>query len=414
MSALAFFVLREGAIISGSDTQQNEKTRLLTKNGARVFFGHKKENVLGAEIVVFNGAIGNENEELKEARKQNLTILRREELLAEISSEYKTQIAVSGTHGKSTTTAMTACVLSGLNPTVHNGANILGANNNFIFGGKEIFLTEACEYKKSFLSLNPDIVVITNIDADHLDCYKDLSEIKKTFQFFADKASLLIKSNDDINSREIKSKNILTFGIHKLSDVMAENINFAQNGMSFDLVYKNGRENVFLNCFGKHNIYNALTAAAVGISQGVNLNEIAQNLKNYKGIEGRFQKIGEFLNRPIIYDYAHHPTEIKTTIEMAKLTFKKPFFVFQPHTFSRTLALFDEFVAVLKPLSCALFETYSAREKPIKNGKASDLAHQVHKKYFKNIENLKNFLQKTAFDAIILVGAGDLQNRFLK
>lgn len=362
MSALAAIMLSYGHKISGSDLTANDQTRMLETLGVKIYIGHRKRNSVGSDLIVINGAIQDKNPELS----NKIPIITREQLLAEIESTYPIRIAVAGTHGKSTTTAMIADILigAGLNPTVHNGAVMQPRNSNFYLGGNQIFLTEACEFKRSFLTLNPTIAVITNIDYDHVDCYKDLEDIKDAFSEFARKANTVIKTDK------------------------CPPINFK------------------LRIPGAHNYENARAAAHTGRALGISEHVIQTALENFRGIDRRFQKIGEKL----IADYAHHPTEIVTTIQTAKSLYDRFLIIFQPHTYTRTLTLFDDFVKVLSTCECAFYKTYAARELPILGGRAKDIAIAIGAKYIATPAALRNYIKKMVhkYDAIILTGAGDM------
>jgi UDP-N-acetylmuramate--alanine ligase len=254
-------------------------------------------------------------------------------------------------------------VASGLNPTVHNGAR-----PNLVIGGKDFFVTEACEFKRSFLALNPTVAVVTNIDADHLDCYRDIDEIRETFAKFTGKATKVITHDSD--------------------DMAVE-----------------------LSIPGAHNVGNAALAVKVGLHFGIPIDTIKAALKAFGGVERRFQTIGKVGSAQVIVDYAHHPTEIETTIQTAQSIYGDKFLVvFQPHTYTRTIALFDDFVATLKKCDCVMYKTFSAREKPMRGGDASDLATTLGVEYFDVKKSLQNYIKKVSknYKAIILTGAGDI------
>ena len=372
MSALAVMLHTRGHTVSGSDLVANEQTRKLQSLGIKIHIGHARANSAGADFVVINGAVDEGNPELK---NKTAKIVRREELLAEIESTYKTRIAVAGTHGKSTTTAMIYAILANANldPTVHNGAVIQPINSNYVIGKGDIFLTEACEFKRSFLSLRPTIAVITNVDFDHADCYKDLADVQKTFDKFAAIAQTVIKTEECLPVKDLK-----------------------------------------LRVPGAHNLENARAAAQVGRVLGISEPIIKKALENFMGIDRRFQKIASVDNCDIISDYAHHPAEIATTIQTARSLYKKFLVIFQPHTYTRTIALFQRFMQVLSTCDCVLYKTYAAREKPITGGRAEDLAAAAGVQCIETHTALNAFIKKHSdrYDAIILTGAGDMQGHF--
>lgn len=374
MSALAAILHSRGHIISGSDLVENEQTQNLRALGVKIYIGHRKSNSIHADLIVVNGAISDNNPELK----VGIPTITREHLLAEIESTYPIRIAVAGAHGKSTTTAMIANILvtAGLDPTVHNGAvmHINGKASNNILGGDKIFLTEACEFKRSFLTLNPTIAVITNIDYDHVDCFKDVGEVKESFDKFAAKAQTVIRTEET-------------------------------PAIDFELKVP-----------GSHNLENARVAAQVGRVLGVSEHIIRTALENFCGIDRRFQKVGVIDSCDIISDYAHHPTEIAATIKTAQTIYSRYLLVFQPHTYTRTMVLFDDFVKILQDCDCVLYKTYAARELPIIGGRASDIARVIGAKYFATPTMLNRFLEKVAhkYDAVILTGAGNVQEHFMR
>ena len=375
MSALAAILHTRGHTVSGSDLTANDQTRMLEGLGIKVHIGHAHGNVGPADFVVINGAIDESNPELG----AGVPLVQRERLLAEIESTYKTRIAVAGTHGKSTTTAMIYAILAEaqLDPTVHNGAVLHlhdGTKSNFVIGKGDIFLTEACEFKRSFLALKPTIAVITNIDFDHADCYKDLDAVKAAFNKFAARAETVVRTE---TCPQVAVK---------------------------------------LRIPGAHNLENARAAAQVGRILGVKENIIRTALENFRGIDRRFQTVSKVNSCDIISDYAHHPTEIATTIQTAQSLYKKFLLVFQPHTYTRTIALFGDFVKVLTSCNCVLFKTYAAREKPISGGRAQDLAAAAGVQCIETSTALNSFLKGSfcKYDAIILTGAGDMQSILLK
>ena len=362
MSALARLAELDGARVSGSDANHPP--------------GHRCENIhSGIDLVIINGAIADDNPELLRARELGIEIMGRETLLAHIERRYTNRIAVAGSHGKSTTTAMIGQVLSfgGLNPTVHNGAH-----PNLMIGGRDYFVTEACEFKRSFLELAPTVAVITNVDFDHVDCYRDFDDIKAAFDTFGSRAQTVFWGS------EIDSAQLM-------------------NGIK-------------LKVPGKHNIENAALAVTVGKHFGIPRDTIKAALENFTGIRRRFEKVGAINDCIIIDDYAHHPTEIAATIETAESIYGANRFlvVFQPHTFTRTKALFHDFVHSLGRANCVLYKTFSAREKPIQGGTAHDLARALGCRYFASPEALKRYLGRVAakYDAIIMMGAGDLDKIF--
>ncbi len=418
MSALAKLLLNDGHKIYGSDMIDSLNIKELSSLGITTYIGHSNENIKDKNIdyLIINGAISDDNPELFYAKENNIKIISREQLLAEVSRKYENVIAVAGCHGKSSTTAIVGEIfkLSGKEPTVHNGVK-----DNLYIGKKKYFITEACEFKRSFLTLEPKIAIITNVDKDHLDCYKDLNDIKNTFQSFSANVDILIKNVDDRNSIDLKGKKqTITFGIN-YGDIHTKNLKEIRKGCySFDLVLDKNKFGVFNNIptfkmqvAGKHNIYNALAGIACGLMSGINVSLIKEAIFNYRGISRRFEILSKLNNTEIILDYAHHPKEILTTIDTAKSLYKNYLIVFQPHTYTRTIALWNEFILTLAKIpNLILYKTFAAREKEIRGGRAFDLQKILKCKYFAKTKSLKNYIKKYhgKYDAIILCGAGDV------
>jgi UDP-N-acetylmuramate--alanine ligase len=429
MSALALILQGNNCIVSGSDLVANPQVDMLRTQGIEVHIGHARGNIpRSCDLVVYTSAIAPNNPELEEAYKRSIEAVTREELLGHIESTYKTRIAVAGTHGKSTTVAMLADIFcaSGLDPTVHNGALMKsacgGGKQNLRRGDSEIFITEACEFKRSFLKLSPTIAVVTNIDCDHMDCYRDLLDVQETFRAFAAKSDTVIVNADCENSQGVHGKGkTITFGVKCDAMVRAIEISEHEAGkFSFQLCAFGKTTPVRLSVAGFHNIYNALASAAAAFAFSISPDVIAEALSSFVGIARRFEEIpGGFPTCPnckLIIDYAHHPAELRATIETARAQYDKFLLVFQPHTYTRTLYLFDDFVSVLSTADCLLYKTYAAREKPIAGGRAFDLHRRISgSRYFATANTLRNYLAHVAknYDAIILTGAGDINELFL-
>ncbi len=420
MSALAKLLWIKGKKVSGSDAVLSTNTRELIDMGIPVYIGHTAKNLLQepVDFLVINGAIVDDNPELLYAQKHGIKIIHREVLLAQISRKYQHVIAIAGCHGKSSTTAMIGAIFEqgNLYPTIHNGVQ-----DNLRVGKKQWFITEACEFRKSFLQLKPYIAVVTNVDADHLDCYRDLDDIKNCFSQFAGQSEILIKQASDINSLHLQGKQrTITFGINQ-GDVHVKNLQvLAGGGYGFDLVINTKT----LGCFyriprfrihipGLHNVLNALAAITCALVQKINLASIRQAIANFKGVARRFQHYARIGETPVILDYAHHPRELYATICTANSLYHKYLFVFQPHTYTRTISLWNDFVDVLgKVPHLVLYKTYAARGKSINGGRALDLSRYLHAKYIASPERLGEYLREQAplYDAIILCGAGDVVN----
>jgi len=401
ISSIARMFLLKGKKVSGSDTSDSEIVKELVKLGAKVKIGHKKENLAPKnEILIYSVAVPKNNPELIEAKKLGIKTLTYPEVLGLISKNHYT-VAISGTHGKTTTTAMAAKIFidAGLKPTVIVGSLLKDQRSNFIAGDGEFFIVEACEYKRSFLNLKPKILAVTNIDNDHLDYYKNMTEIQKAF------AELVSKIPKDglliCNSYNPKIKPLLKSAKCPIID------------------YTKVKEKFNLKFPGKHNLENAKTAFAVGRIIGIKEKEIIRSLENFSGTWRRFDYKGKAKTGALIYDdYAHHPTEIKTTLKSfhEKFPDKKLIVIFQPHLFSRTKLLLDDFSKSFKDADeIILAPIYAAREKIDKTINSEMLAERI-KKHRKSALSLENFEKITDYlmansgksDLIVLMGAGDI------
>jgi len=413
--------------VSGSDISDNDQIRHLRNLGIKIHIGHDAKNLPNdCTHVIVNGAIADDNPEYMLAKKRGIKIIDRAELLAEISRGYKNIIAVAGTSGKSSTTAMIGAIFTEamLSPTIHNGAvSAYNANLGLVHGGDEFFISEACEFKKSFLKLEPTVGVITNINPDHMDCYKDFDDLMGAFGEFADKTSRSVFVNADCKnyasldfSASVEMTN-RTFGIKNKADITATNIiEFEKGKYKFTCKTNSTNFDVTLNVYGYHNIYNALSAIGVALEYNISLEVIQNALAKYKGISRRFEQLSTYYSGlsavKIISDYAHHPVEIATTIKTAKSLFDKFLIVFQPHTYSRTKALFSEFEQVFDGVDVVFYKTYSAREKVIGGGSSLDLAKVLGKKHYVNKTAMMKHIKKAShkYDAVIFVGAGDIDS----
>ena len=430
MSAIAKILFQKGFKISGSDQNVNQIVKDLKKKGVKVFKYHSISNVDDVDIVVYSSAIRKNNVELKAAKKRKIPTYSRAMMLAEVM-RLKSSITVAGSHGKTTTTSLIACVLenAGLDPTVINGGiiNSLGANAKL--GDGKFIIAEADESDGSFTLLPSTIGIINNIDLEHLDFYKNVDEIKKVFIKYAKQIpfyGFLCICNDDKNSKSIikhiKSKPIFTFGISESSDFKAQNIKTLENFISsFDICVnfklKKIIKNVKVPLIGKHNILNALCAFSVCYQLNIPVKKISEGLRKFSGVKRRFSILNKNTKSLIIDDYAHHPNEIKTTLEsLKKITKNKVVAIFEPHRYTRINGLLEEF---LKSFSKADFifilPIYSAGEKNIKrmtNFKLEKLfKNKFKKKIIKAVDNedylfndLKHHYRNE--NNIIFLGAG--------
>jgi UDP-N-acetylmuramate--alanine ligase len=427
MSGLAAVLLNNGFKVSGSDFKDSPMLDKLKTLGAEVYIGHKRENIKDTDLVVYTAAIPSDNPELLEAQEKNITLMDRAEFLGQIMKGHKYNVAITGTHGKTTCTSMLSHItLAGdLDPTILVGGELDAIGGNFRIGKSDYFLVEACEYKRSFLKFFPYVGIILNIDADHLDCYKDIDEIADTFLKFSKLIpddGHLVGCIDDFRVKEILSTancNTLSYGFSDDADVTAKNITFNKNGCATFDVYK-GNKNLFtltLNVPGKHNILNALASTCVSLIFDISVDSIIDGLSKCKGAHKRFEYKGELNGVTVIDDYAHHPTEIQATLSTAKqIDHNKTYCIFQPHTYTRTKALFTEFTECFNEVDeLILMDIYAAREKNTGLVSSDELGDALRKKGIKctNVhshDEALNYVKSklTDGDLLLTVGAGDV------
>ena len=407
-----------GAEVMGSDIGFNEEILKLQRIGVKIFHKHEESNISkDIDLVIFSGAIHTDNPELQEAKRLKIRTMERSKFLGLVSKLYNNVIAISGTHGKTTTTAMIGEIFAkaGLNPTIHLGGESVNLSDNTIIGGGEYFVVEACEYRESFRYLRPNLLVITNIEMDHLDYYKSLKDIKKSFVKLSKHSDNIIVQKD----MDISHKNVILLG----KNIDARNLKFCNHGYDFQ-VYKKDKFyfDCRLNMLGLHNVSNALFAIAVSDFYGIEKDKIKQAIEEFRGVKRRYENIGEIENTPVIIDYAHHPTEIENSIKGISNEYKNILIIFQPHTYSRTIKLLDDFVKVLRNTdNLIIFETYPAREKEIVGGRAIDIVNAISRddvQYFDNLDSLKEQVYervKTEKNGCVLIlGAGDLAEKVRK
>ncbi len=430
MSGLAEILLQKGFTVSGSDNGKSSLTQILEEKGARVFYGQKAANIIdGIDCVVYTAAIKASNPELVQARNLGLPLLTRAELLGQLMKNYALPIAVSGTHGKTTTTSMLSHVLleGNLDPTISVGGILKAIGGNIRVGNGNVFLTEACEYTNSFLQFFPKIGVILNIEEDHMDYFKDLDDIRHSFRRFAallpSDGTLVI--NTDIENYEYVHDGldckVVTYGQTTDSDYFAENISYDELGnASFD-VYKKGSlfGRISLSVPGKHNVSNALATIATADAVDVPFDVIARGLSSFKGTNRRFEYKGIKGGVTVIDDYAHHPTEIRATLTAAEnYPHKQLWCVFQPHTYTRTKAFFHEFAEALSLADhLVLADIFAARETDDLGISSKDLADEICRlgtdaHYFSSFEDINEFLKTSCLegDVLITMGAGNVVN----
>lgn len=428
MSGLAELLKDNGILVTGSDKQESDNTKHLQNIGLSITIGSNKEMVKKADLVVYTAAIPKTDIEYAHAQELNKKMMERSEFLGEITKCFQKCICISGTHGKTTTTSMISlCFLeSNLDPTIEVGAYLKPIHGNNKTGNSEYFILEACEYVDSFLQFHPHTEIILNIDNDHLDYFKNIENIKKSFLAFTnklDETGTIIANLDDSNTLEILEKtnhSKITYGIqNENANFKAKNITLNSYGYPTFACYKNQEyyDTYTLNVHGTHNILNALATIATCDLYKLPKENIKHGLKIFTGANRRFEKIGEYKGIPVIDDYAHHPTEIKTTLQTSKdLPHRKTWAVFEPHTYSRTKEHLEEFATVLKEFDfIILADIYAARETNTYNISSLDLLNQIKPEnsnciYLNSYDKITNYLKENVEqgDIIITIGAGTI------
>jgi UDP-N-acetylmuramate--alanine ligase len=426
MSGIAEVLVNLGYHISGSDVQPSETTTRLQKIGAQVVIGHAAENIGNADVVVTSTAVKADNPEVREAHRKNIPVIPRAEMLAELL-KMKFSVAVSGSHGKTTTTSMVSTILAqgGLDPTMVIGGKLASIGSNARLGDGEIIVAEADESDGSFLKLSPTIAVITNIDREHLDFYPGITEIKEAFLKFANIVPFYgctVICSDNIHVREITpliKRKMITYGIELPADYSAREIKFLKRKTTYGLVYKGAKlGTIELTVPGMFNVYNSLAAVAVARELNLDFATIKEGLQSFSGVQRRLEIKGRVGGITVVDDYGHHPTEIKETLTAMRQIWKdRLIVVFQPHRFTRTRALFDEFTKAFKDVDILIInDIYPASEEPIAGINSAALCEairqtgQPHVKYIAQAEGTIKFLLKTvkAKDTVATLGAGSI------
>jgi len=428
MSSLAEILITRGVTVQGSDIKPSDITKHLESMGAQVLYDHKYENVPNnTDLVVFTAAVKADNPELISAKDKGIKTIERSDLLGSIMDLYSQSVAVSGTHGKTSTTSMLSEILlaSDTDPTITVGGFLPTIGGNTQIGNSQFFLAEACEYHNSFFKFNPFVAIILNVEAEHLDFFKDLKDVETSFKSFAknvpDEGYVVI--GYDISGKEYITEgltsHVITYGLDKNADCYAENIiSSADEPNNFDIVFKGKKVgNISLHVPGKHNVLNALSAFSASIALGIEPENIIKGLGNYTGVNRRFQRKGTFNGAFVIDDYAHHPTEVVATLSAAKdLNCGKIRCIFQPHTYTRLKTLLEDFGnAFVDADEIIVADIYAAREK--NNGliHSKDLVDKLKSKgknaqYIPSFDEIVSFVKSTSNpgDMLITMGAGDI------
>ena len=423
MSSLAEVLAGMGILVTGSDMNEGSNVDSLRAKGIEVFIGHHAENITReVEFVVRTAAVHDDNPEIMAARKMGIPVFERTQAWGAISKDYANALCICGTHGKTTTTSMCTHIMMAADkdPTVMIGGTLPLLKAGHRVGHGSTIIMEACEYYNSFLSFHPTVAVVLNVEADHLDFFKDLDDVKHSFHEFASRVpadGYVIANLDDKNTMDVVKDvqgRVITFGLGKDADVTAENIEFRGANSHFDILYK-GRlfTDVTLHVPGLHNVKNALAATAACISLGVRPNAVKYGLAGFNGAGRRFEFKGKYNGADVYDDYAHHPGELKVLLDaVEQLNYKRTVLVFQPHTYSRTAALFDDFVQQLKrPDVLFLAEIFAAREQNTIGISSADLAKEVEGSIFcPTFDVIEDALRAIAHpgDIVLTVGAGDV------
>ena len=430
MSGIAEILVNWGFNVSGSDRTDSEILHTLEKAGVKIFIGHKAQNVEGSDCVVFTAAINRDNPELIYAKELGIPVIERSDFLGELTRCYQNTIAISGTHGKTTTTSLVSlCFMEAqMDPSIQVGAIIKELNGNYRVGNSENFIIEACEYVESFLKFTPKSEIILNIDNDHLDYYKNIENVKKAFikyvKLLPQDGHLIINA-DDSNCLDLpvySKASAIKYGIENDDvDFLAKNIIFNIDGFPEFDVYKLGEfyGHFELSIPGKHNVLNALACIALCDTYGINKSYIQTAFKKFSGANRRFEFKGTVNGAKVYDDYGHHPTEVLATAKaLNNKKYNKSWVVFQPHTYSRTFNLLDDFAhALLSFDNIIVTDIYAARETNTYNISSKDLADAIIKlgkdaKYIPSLDDCASFLKNNVKenDIVLTLGAGTVTN----
>lgn len=423
MSSLAEVLRGMGLNISGSDMNSSPNVLGLCAKGIPVAIGHSAENIADdVDFIVRTAAVHDDNPEIKYAKERGIPVFERTQAWGAISKDYANTLCISGTHGKTTTTSMCTHILMAADrdPTVMIGGTLPLLNAGHRVGHGNTIVMEACEYYDSFLSFYPTVAVILNIEADHLDYFKDLAAVEHSFRTFAERVpedGFVVANHDDENTMKTLAginRKVITFGLTPDADVYAQNIRCIGINSEFDIMYKGKLfTDVTIHVPGIHNVKNALAATAAAICLGIRPNAVKYGLAGFNGAGRRFEFKGKFNGADVYDDYAHHPGELKVLLDaVERLNYKRSVVVFQPHTFTRTAALFDDFVEQLRrPDVVLLAEIFAAREKNTIGISSSELADKLDNGiFYPSFQALETALREIARpgDIILTVGAGNV------
>lgn len=427
MSGLAEILMHKNVKITGSDLNESEITKKLKDMGAEIYPSHYASNIDNQDLLVYTAAVSFENPELVEARKKGIPIIERAELLGAIMDQFDESIAVSGTHGKTTTTSMISSITleAGLDPTIHVGGilDLIGGNTRI--GSSSYFVAEACEYKDSFLKFRPSLAVVLNIDADHLDYFRDIEHIRSSFEKFLSNVrnpGFIVLNIDDSQTKNLArllTRPIITYGLNAPeTDWTAEGITFKDGYASFTAIYKKTPWAIIkLSVPGTHNVSNALASIAAAHALGISQSAIIKGLENFKGTHRRMEDKGSLHGVRVMDDYAHHPTEVQATLSAARtLTSGKLICIFQPHTYTRTYELLDDFSRAFAQADTVIVtDIYAAREKDNGLINARILNDRINTNtgnsiYIPHFDDIVSYLNENAIsgDLVLTMGAGSI------
>lgn len=422
MCPLAEILHSEGYVLSGSDNNESDTLARIRALGIPVTMGQKAENIAGAEMVVYTAALLKDNPELVAAKESGIPTFERAKLFGAISRLYKNCIGICGTHGKTTVTSMTTQVMleAKLDPSAVIGGKLPLIDANGRVGKSEHFVCEACEFVDTFLELSPAVAVILNIDEDHLDYFKTLDNLILSFHKFADMATdAVLYNGDDRNTLKamngITGKTLVTFGFQSANDYYPENISTVRGALyGFDVMHGGEKlGHIQLNVPGRHNILNALAAIAASMHAGADFTACKAGLEAFGGAGRRFEMLGEYAGITFADDYAHHPAELRVTLESAmKMDYNRVWAVFQPFTYSRTYMLMDDFAEVLQiPDRCVLTEIMGSREINTYNVYTAQLAEKIpNSVWFNTFDEVADYVLRNAEagDLVLTLGCGDI------
>ena len=420
MSPLAEVLHSIGLLVQGSDMSESESVQRLRSMGIQVTVGHRAEAIEGAEFLIRTAAIRDGNPEIAAAKEKGLPVFERAEAWGAMMQQYENAVCIAGTHGKTTTTSMTTHIFmaAGVDPTVMIGGTLPMLHSGYRVGKGDTIILESCEYRNSFLYFFPTVAVVLNVEADHLDFFKDLDDIKASFRRFAKltpENGYIVANADDPGAMDaLKGLPLFTFGCQEGADCRAENLVWRYGRPEFDVVVKGEvYTHLTLQVAGRHNLSNALAAASAAYVLGVPSRAVRLGLEGFFGAGRRFEYKGICRGARVYDDYAHHPAELHALLEMARsLGYQRVICAFQPHTYTRTQALFDDFVRELRTADIAvLTDIYAAREKNTTGISSADLVREIPgAQYCPTLEETAQTLQKLARegDLILTVGAGDI------